>query len=62
MAQLAKKTNEIIFQPSKHTYCTALVKKHVLRVYNLLSIHGWSEVKPAENEDVIYEQTLMSVL
>ena len=32
-----------------------------LRVYNVLSIHGWSEVKPcitAENDDVIYEQPL----
>ena len=32
-----------------------------LRVYNVLSIHGWSEVNPwitAENDDVIYEQPL----
>ena len=28
----------------------------VLRVYNVFSIHGWSEVKPAENDDVIYEK------
>ena len=33
-----------------------------LRVYNVLSIHGWSEVKPsitAENDDLIYEQPLI---
>ena len=28
----------------------------VLRVYDVLSIHGWSKVKPAKNDDVIYEQ------
>ena len=30
---------------------------YVLRVYN-----GWSEVKPAENDDVIYEQPLITIL
>ena len=29
---------------------------HVLRVYNVLSIQRWSEVKPVENDDAIYEQ------
>ena len=33
----------------------SLQTTHVLRVYNLLSIHGWCEVKPAENDDGIYE-------
>ena len=36
-----------------------LQTNHVLRVYNVLSIHGWSERKPAKNDDVIYEQPLM---
>ena len=27
-------------------------------VYNVLSLHGWSEIKPAENDDVIYEEPL----
>ena len=35
----------------------SLQTNHVLRVYNVLSIHWWSEVKPAKNEDVIYKQT-----
>ena len=34
-----------------------LPTSHVLRVYNVLSIHEWSEVKTTENDDVIYEQT-----
>ena len=32
---------------------------HVLRVYNVLSIHGWSEEILAENDDIIYEQPLI---
>ena len=32
----------------------------VLRVYDVFSIHGWSEVN-AENDDVIYEQPLKSI-
>ena len=35
---------------------------HVLRVYNVLSIHGWSEVKPAEKDDVIYDKPLIIVV
>ena len=31
-------------------------------LYNVLSIHGWSEVKPVENNDVIYEQSLRDQL
>ena len=34
----------------------SLQTTHVLKVYIVLSIHGWSEVTPAENDDVIYEQ------
>ena len=34
----------------------SLQTTHVLRVYNLLTIHEWSEEIPAENDDVIYEQ------
>ena len=36
----------------------SLQTTHVLRVYDVLSMHGWSEEIPAENEDVIYEQPL----
>ena len=32
----------------------SLQTTHVLRVQNTLSIHGWSELKPAENDDVIF--------
>ena len=35
---------------------------HVLRVYNVLLLHGWSEVKPALNDDVIYDQPLIALL
>ena len=34
----------------------SLQTTHILRAYNVLSIHGWSQVKPAENYDVVYEQ------
>ena len=33
----------------------SLQTTQVFRAYNVLSIHGWSKVKP-ENDDVIYEQ------
>ena len=36
----------------------SLQTTHVLKVYNVLSIHGWSEIKPAENDDAIYGQPL----
>ena len=32
----------------------SLQTTHGLKVHNVLSIHGWSEVKPAENNDVVY--------
>ena len=31
-------------------------------VYNVPLIHGWSEVKPALNDDVIYDQPLIAFL
>ena len=31
----------------------------VMRVYNVLAIHGRSEVKPAENDHVTHEQPLI---
>ena len=34
---------------------------HVLRIYTFLSIQGWSEVKPAKYDEVIYEQPLMPI-
>ena len=30
-----------------------------LIIYNVLSIHGWSKVKPVKNDDVIHEQPLI---
>ena len=41
-----------------HTFFwrVSLQTTHVLRVYNVLSIHEWSEEIPTENDDVIYEQ------
>ena len=36
----------------------SLLTTHVLTVYNVLSIKGWSDMKPAENDDLIYEQPL----
>ena len=36
----------------------SLQTTHLLRVHNVLLIHGWSEVKPAQNDDIIYEQPL----
>ena len=36
----------------------SLLTTHVLTVYNVLSIKGCSDMKPAENDDVIYEQPL----
>ena len=33
---------------------------HVLRVYNVPSIHGWSDDNPAENDGAIFEQPLKS--
>ena len=38
----------------------SLQTNHVLGVHFILSIHGWSEVKPAENDGVIYEQSLIT--
>ena len=36
----------------------SLQTTHVLRVHCILLIHGWSEVKPDENDHVIYELSL----
>ena len=36
----------------------SLQPTHLLRVCNELSIDEWSEVKPAKNDDVIYDQPL----
>ena len=33
-----------------------------LIIYNVLSIHGWSKVKPVKNDDVIHEQPLTGII
>ena len=40
----------------------SLQTTHVLREYNVLLIHGWSEVKPAEKDDVIFDKPLIIVV
>ena len=52
MGRSPKKGNNLRHKPLKGGF--SLQNTHVLKIYNVLPIHGWSEVKPGEKVEVVF--------